>query len=261
MNRHNHDGVVFYRFRILEEFPEVVHGAFTRLGGVSAPPFATLNLGHTVGDAPESVDENHRRVCQVLDVAPSDLVSPHQVHGARVVRVTHAERGQVIPATDALITDQPGVTLLLRFADCLPILLYDPAHQAVGLAHAGWRGTVAGVARATVAAMREAFGSHPEDLVVGLGPAIGPCCYEVGPEVVRAVQAVLPKADGVFIPQPGGGVHLNLPEANWRQLVAAGVRHIEVAPLCTACNTGEWFSHRAEGGRTGRFGVAVVLKC
>jgi YfiH family protein len=150
---------------------------------------------------------------------------------------------------------------MLRFADCTPVWFYDPIQRAIGLAHAGWRGTVAGIVRETVAKMRTAFGCHPGDLIVGIGPAIGPCCYEVGPDVARAVARSFP-ADAPWLlePRSANRWHLNLWLANELQLQQAGVRHIHVAEICTACNTGEWFSHRAERGRTGRFGALIGMK-
>jgi len=288
--------VPFYTFPSLGAFPELIHAVSTRHGGVSKPPFATLNLTWAVGDDPEAVEENHRRLCAALGVPREALVSPRQVHSAEVRRVGAGDRGRFIPGCDALITDEPGVPLLLRFADCVPIFLYDPRRKAIGLAHAGWRGTVAGMAQAIVRAMAEAFGSRPGDLVAALGPAIGPCCYEVGPEVVAAVEAAFGPDNGLLSPpiwsvekasQPIEPIepmvplpnrfrlhrlnpsalpltckrlHFDLWAANECQLRAAGVECIEIAGLCTACHTDEFFSYRAENGRTGHHGALICLR-
>ena len=259
--------VPFYTFPSLSAFPGLIHAVSTRHGGVSRPPFATLNLTWAVGDDPEAVEENHRRLCAALGVPREALVSPRQVHGAEVRRVGASDRGRFIPGCDALITDEPGVVLLLRFADCVPIFLYDPRRKAIGLAHAGWRGTVAGIAQATVRAMTEAFGSRPGDLVTALGPAIGPCCYEVGPEVVAAVNTAFGPDNGLLshpVSNPyrltHKRAHFDLWAANERQLRAAGVVRIEVAGLCTACHTDEFFSYRAENGRTGHHGALICLR-
>ncbi|MGC9356374.1 MAG: peptidoglycan editing factor PgeF [Anaerolineae bacterium] len=234
------------------------HALLTRIGGVSEGAFTSLNLGSTVGDRPEAVAENHRRVFETFNVAREQVVSPHQVHGRQVAQVDASQGGTIVPATDALITNEPGVVLLLRFADCTPVLFYDPVQRAAGLAHAGWRGVASGVVPATVAAMGETFGTRPEDLWVGLGPAIGVEHYVVGPEVVDAVKATLPP-DSEIAQRHADSLHLNLPRAVEAQLRAAGVRRIVPSGIDTAGNTDEWYSHRAEGGKTGRFGVLVML--
>lgn len=182
MQRIAHRGLVWYRFA--GPGPAFEHALVTRLGGVSAPPFAALNLGSTVGDDPAAVAENHHRLWDALALSPEQVVSPHQVHGKRVAQVSTARGGCVIAETDAFITATPGLALLLRFADCTPVLLYDAMQRAAGLIHAGWRGVAAGVVPATVQAMTGAFGTRPATLWAGIGPAIGPEHYEVGREVV-----------------------------------------------------------------------------
>jgi len=252
--------LTYYQFSNLLPHTEIAHGIFTRLGGYSQAPWASLNTGHTVGDEPQAVQANHRLICQALGFHVQDIVSPYQVHGATVGIVDERDKGQVQPETDALITQTPGVLLMLRFADCTPIILYDPRQRVIGLAHAGWRGTVAQVVPATVQAMGDAFGCHSADLIAGIGPAIGPCCYEVGQEVADAVCQSLANGDQLLAHGTNGRWHLDLWAANAQQLRQAGVRQIETAQLCTACNVHEWFSHRAEQGKTGRFGALVGLK-
>lgn len=252
------DGVVLYRFDGLDGAEGVLHAVLTRIGGVSQGPYATLNLGHTVGDDLAAVEENHRRALNVLRLDPGQVVSPYQVHGARVGVVGPAHCGTVQPATDALVASVPAVPLLMRFADCAPVLLFDPVQRVVGMAHAGWRSVVAGVVEATVRTMRERMACDPGDLWAGIGPTIGPCCYAVGPEVAAAVEAACPPGAGV-VRDADGRVLLDLPAAVQAQLRAAGVRQIEGAALCTSCRVDEFFSHRAECGHTGRFGVAIEL--
>ncbi|HEY76614.1 MAG TPA: peptidoglycan editing factor PgeF [Thermoflexia bacterium] len=252
------NGIVRYRFETLDR-EDVVHAILTRLGGVSQGPFATLNLGHTVGDDLEAVKENHRRVFAALGIPRDCAVSPYQVHSANVRWVSQAHAGTVQPATDGLITGTPGLALLFRFADCVPVLLFDRTHRAIGLVHAGWRGAAKGVVAAAVKTFAHYVGSRPEDLWAGIGPAIGPCCYRVGSDVARAVARACP--DGVQITQrKDDGVYLDLPGAVRAQLAAAGVGKVEMSGICTACHTEEWFSHRAERGRTGRFGVVMMLR-
>jgi len=256
MYRQSADGIVFYQFEGLDG-AGLTHAILTRLGGVSQGPFATLNLGHTVGDDLNAVQENHRRVFALFGVERGQVVSPYQVHSAHIRPVGREHGGTVQSGTDGLLTTTPGLMLLFRFADCVPLLLWDPVHRAVGLAHAGWRGVARGVVRAAVEAFVRYIGSRPEDLWAGIGPAIGPCCYRVEPEVIAAVGATLAVAP------PGhrraDGLYLDLPGVVRAELEALGVRQIETSGICTACRTDEWFSHRAESGRTGRFGVLVML--
>jgi YfiH family protein len=258
--RQQSSGLVYYHFANLASRSEVVHGVFTRLGGVSRSPYESLNVGHLVGDAPQAVEANHDLICQSLGISRGDIVTAHQVHGSRVALVRTEDRGRVIPATDALITDTPGVALMLRFADCLPVLLYDPTRRVVGLAHAGWKGTVKGIAAKTALVMMDVYGSRPADIVAGLGPCIGPCCYQVGTEVIEAVKASFNDWQRLLRSQGDGSVHFDLWEANRRQLAGLGIEEIEVIQLCTACRTDEFFSHRAEGGCAGRFAVILGMR-
>lgn len=251
------DGIALYRFERLDG-GRVRHAVLTRIGGVSQGAFATLNLGHSVGDDPTAVEENHRRVFAALGLSRQQTVSPYQVHSANVRLVDKSHAGSVQPATDGLITMTPGVALFFRFADCAPLLLFDPVRRAVGLAHAGWRGAARGVVAAAVDAFTRSVGSRPGDLWAGIGPAIGPCCYQVGPEVAAAVAQACPNGTDM-IAERDGTLYLDLPGVVQAQLRRVGVQQIEMPGLCTACHTEEWFSHRAEGGRTGRFGVVVML--
>ena len=173
-------------------FPEeiAVHGLSCRRGGVSEAPWASLDLGLHVGDDPAAVIANRRRYLAALGLDASQLVTPEQVHGEAIARVGSREAGRgalsyadSIAQTDALITDEPGLPLLLCFADCTPILFLDPVHRAVGIAHGGWKGTVRRIAAKTVLRMQQEFGTRPEELLTAIGPSIGPCCYEIGPEV------------------------------------------------------------------------------
>lgn len=246
---------------------QVIHGVFTRLGGLSQGSFAGLNVGHTVGDDPGHVEANHRAIYRTLHVWPGGVVTAHQVHGDRVAVVSREDGGKILSETDALISNVPGLTLVLRFADCVPVFFYAPpgdpgvAVGAVGLAHAGWKGTVKRIAAKTAQAMCSSFGYEPEELHVGLGPAIGPCCFEVGPEVIEQVCAEFDAPVGLLShPHPNGKAHLDLWLANELQLREIGVTHIETMDICTCCHRDEFFSHRGEGGRTGRFAALIGLR-
>ena len=250
--------VAFYRFVEMAAYPHLVHAVFTRQGGFSQGPFASLNVGHTVGDDLEVVEANHELICRALGIARGDIVTGHQVHGSRVVVASREDKGRVFPATDALITHEAGVFLMLRFADCVPLFFYDPLHMVVGLAHAGWRGTLERLACKVVGVMRRVYGTCPADLVVGIGPSIGPCCYRIGEEVAELVRRAFPRWP--VLAWREGGFRFDLWEANRRQLVELGVQRIEVARMCTCCRHKEFFSHRADGGKTGRFAALMGLR-
>lgn len=254
-------------------FPEeiAIHGLSCRGGGVSKAPWASLDLGLHVGDNPDDVVENRRRYLSALGLDASRLVTPEQVHGEAIKRVGRAEAGRgalsyadSIAKTDALITDVPGLPLLLCFADCTPILFLDPVHRAVGIAHGGWKGTVRRIAAKTARRMQQEFGTRPEDLLVGIGPSIGPCCYEVGPEVERQFDEAFPghRAELFSHPDAEGGTHLSLWAANRLQLEEVGVlpEHIDEARTCTACHHDDFFSYRADGGKTGRLAAVIALR-
>lgn len=257
MQRLEDGGVVFYQFAGLQN-DRLRHGIFSRLGGVSQSPWDSLNVGAFVGDDPEAVRINHQRVYRLLDLPPERRATARQIGGARVAHVTRRGVGQTYAGTDSLLTDLPGVPLIMRFADCLPIILHDPVRGVVGIVHAGWKGTVGRIAEATVQSMTGHYGCRPADIRAGIGPGIGPGCYEIGPDVGQLVRQRLP-FPGLLDPSGNGKAHLDLWEANRALLARAGVGKIEIAGICTACDTESWFSHRAEKGRTGRFAAVVAL--
>jgi YfiH family protein len=256
--RKANNGVVWYEFEELKD-QGVTQAFLTRLGGASAPPFDTLNLGHTVGDDLAAVEENHDRAFAALGLRREQIVSPYQVHGTHVRLVNQAHTGTTQPATDGLLTATPGVALLLRFADCVPILLFDPKQRAAAMVHSGWKSTAGNIAAAAVEAFARHAESKPEDLWAGVGPAIGPCCYEVGEEMADTISQISP--EGIeALQRRDGGLYLDLPGLVQAQLAEAGVKQVVMSGICTACHTEEWFSHRAENGRTGRFGALVMLE-
>ena len=259
---HYHDlPTPYYTFPALDAFPELFHAVFTRRGGVSPAPWDSLNLGWTVGDDEARVEENYRRVAAVVGVSRSALTTTWQVHGNRSLEADAEHRGGSLGKADGLITQTPGIPLLQRYADCTPILVYDPVHRAVGIAHAGWQGVVKRTAEALVLAMHQAYGSQPAELVGAVGPAIGPCCYEVGPEVVAAIRSSQNDPDQLLRPSSRAGhAYLDLWQANARQLQDAGLQKVEVAGLCTSCHTDIFFSHRGDNGRSGRFAAVVMLR-
>ncbi|HET6846470.1 MAG TPA: peptidoglycan editing factor PgeF [Anaerolineales bacterium] len=251
-------GLRYYQFDIFP--PGLSQAVFTRRGGVSPQPWDTLNVGGTVGDDAERVGENRMRSFAALGRSLDSMFDVWQVHSADVV-VAAAPRppGDTHHKADVILTREPGVTLYMRFADCVPVMLYDPLHAAIGLAHAGWLGTVRGASRAAVAAMQAEFGSRPGDILAAIGPSIGPDHYEVGADVLEQVAGAFGKDAAGLIETRNERSYLDLWAANRLQLQNAGVKQIEISGVCTACHTDDWFSHRAEKGRTGRFGALLAL--
>jgi hypothetical protein len=266
MRRRNADGVPYFSLAAWDASSVIAHGFFTRIGGVSPPPFASLNGGRRGGDSPDHVRENRKRAASALSISAEQIIWPSQVHGDRLWLVSEY-RPRVFgsedpPEADGLFTQDRGVFLGILTADCVPIFLYDPRRPAVGIVHAGWRGTEKGIAGKAVRKMREAFGSRPPELLAALGPAVGPCCYVVGEEVARAFVERDPQTGPFLHPQGPRQWKLNLAGINRHQLVSEGVAHrnITVLSLCTCCRTDLFFSVRAEGEPTGRQMAVVGLR-
>ncbi len=247
----------------------LVHGISTRFGGTSQPPFAAMNLALHVGDDSAAVCQNRQIFCESLGVSAESLCTPEQVHGEYIARVTRKDAGRgskvyadALPQTDALITNEADIPLMLCFADCTPILFFDAQHHAIGMAHGGWRGTIKKIAQKTLLAMQREFGTCPADCLVGIGPSIGPCCYEVGDNVAQQFCDVFPKYRDVIVRENDHHIHLDLWAANQLQLEEVGVlpSHIDKADACTVCNPKVFFSYRAEKGKTGRIGAIISLR-
>jgi polyphenol oxidase len=257
---HQTDSLRTYSFDALDE-SGLVHAVFTRQGGLSASPWDSLNLGGTVGDDPAKVKANRLLAFQAMGRDPNSLYDAWLVHSANVVCADAPRDLNKLPEkADAILTDRPEVTLFMRFADCVPILLHDPVRQVAGVAHAGWLGTVRQVAGAAVRAMSDRYGCKVQDICAGIGPSIAAHHYPVGEEVVRQVRKVFGSDAASLLPSSNGAVQFDLWAANRLILEQNGVQQIEVAGLCTACHLEDWYSHRAEKGKTGRFGVLVALK-
>jgi polyphenol oxidase len=256
---YSNGSIRYFTFDLLDGYP-ITQATVTRRGGVSPHPWAALNVGGTVGDDAGRVSENRQRMFEALDLELTGAYDVWQVHSAEVVCTDRPRMpGETHLQADAILTDQPGVTLFMRFADCVPIFLYDPVRLVVGLAHAGWKGTIQNIPGRVVQTMEARYGCVPQDLLAGIGPSIGPDHYEVGEDVVAQVQRAF-GADAASLIVTGNGTqatHLDLWKANRLSLEQAGVEQIEIAGICTACNTEDWYSHRAEHGRTGRFGAVI----
>lgn len=228
---------------------DLVHGFFGRAGGISSEPWSSLNVSSVVGDDPLAVEENWHRVRATLRGLP--VVRMQQVHGNRVVHVRVAD--QDVGEADGLLTEKPGLALAVLTADCVPIFMIAPEQQVAMALHAGWRGTAAGVVRAGVDLAERELGIAPDEWQAALGPSIGGCCYEVGPEVLSAIEERWGPMPSAW-QERNGRPRLDLRKANRLILAAIGVpddRIHDVGP-CTSCARADYFSHRAESGRAGR---------
>lgn len=256
---HTVNGLRFFSFASFDRYG-ITNAIFTRHGGVSEKPWDSLNTGGTVGDDPIAVRENVQRMFHAVNRVFGSRYDGWQVHGDTVMRVDNPRpEYQSHMKTDGLITDKPDVTLLMRFADCVPVLLYDPRNKAVGIVHAGWKGTVLQIAAKAVRRMQEGYGSRPSEVVAGIGPSIGPADYQVGEEVVAAARDSFgSSAESILIPM-NSGYHFDLWQANRISLETVGVREIEIAGISTFSGVNDWFSHRKENGKTGRFGAVIAL--
>lgn len=247
---------------------ETAHGFSTRLGGVSEGYLASLNLGCHRGDAPENLRENYRRFCAATGVDVGRVVMTNQVHG---VEVRAVEEGDVKPdllgptpfAADGLITDRPGITLVIFTADCVPILLFDPVRRVVGACHAGWRGTAGAIGRVAVEAMVSRYGCAPANIRAAIGPAIGPCCFETDADVPAAMEASLGALAAPFIRTVSPGRYrVGLTDINRAILLQAGLleRLIDVSQDCTCCRHDRYWSHRYTNGLRGSQGAVIMLE-
>jgi YfiH family protein len=234
--------MAIFQSGLLAGFP---HGFTTRAGGASSGPFATLNLGGAVGDDPAAVAENWARLERETGLR---FARVRQVHGAHAVRAD----APMAPAqeADVVVTRAPGVAACVSIADCVPVLLADPETGAVAAVHAGWRGTIARAAAEGVRALGREAGAPPSRLLACVGPSIGPCCYEVSPDLADRFRAEL----GAETVRDGRAPHLDLWRANVAVLRAEGLapERIEVLARCTSCEREHFFSHRRDAGRTGR---------
>lgn len=246
----------------------VRHAFTTRCGGVSRGPFRWLNLGWHVEDDPAAVQENRRRLLEVLCLPPEKLITAHQVHGTevRVVEEEDVKRregpaGENFVGVDALVTAHPGLVLTVFVADCLPILLLDPRRKAIAAVHAGWRGTAGRAVVHAVETMQKYFGTEAGDCLAALGPAIGPCCYRVGDEVAAIFRRNYAGWRDFLCPAEGGGWRLDLWEANRQALQEIGMAdsNLSLSKMCTACHPELFYSHRRDGGRTGRMAALIGL--
>lgn len=245
----------------------VSHGISTRLGGVSTGVWASLNLGFHRGDPGPNVSENYRRFTSALGIPLSNTVFSAQTHTVNLRRVYPSDRGKGIGPTDirqtdGLYTNEPDVALVTFYADCIPLLFLDPVKKAVAASHSGWRGTAAEIGRLTVEALIKEFGCDPGDILAGIGPSIGPCCFETDAPVAREFLKNPAWKPYVSEPFGAGKYKIDLWRVNKQILLDAGLRpgHIDCEPLCTCCNENLFYSHRRDGEKRGTMAAVICLK-
>ena len=256
-------------FPAFEETGLVRHLSTTREGGVSEGYFATTNISYTIGDPYENVIENFRRIGKVLNVPVEKMVCTQQTHttNVRYVDENDCGRGTIrhreYKDIDGLMTDIPGICLVIYSADCVPLFFLDPVKKAIAMSHSGWRGTVDLMAVETAEKMKEKFGTDPKDLICGIGPSICQKCYEVSEDVIERFRSTFDKKDfdRIFYGKENGKYQLDLWEANRLAFLMAGVKmeNIHIGGVCTCCNSKQMFSHRATGGKRGLHGSFMVL--
>ena len=261
------NGVTFFSSDGMDAAGGAAHGFSTRLGGVSEGMWASLNLGASRGDDPDHVRENYRRFFAAIGADGKRLAMTNQVHGGQVRCVTTADvHGDPCEKAgyeaDGLMTDLPGVTLVVYSADCIPILFYDPARRVIAAVHAGWRGTAAGIASQAVERMRDVYGCRPGDILAAVGPGIGPDCFETHEDVPNAMTAALSTAVLQHIKiKENGKFAVDLKGINAMRLEQAGLdrSHIAVSQLCTSCRSELFWSHRKLGTNRGSMAAAIQL--
>lgn len=261
--------VPYLTYNSLSEIKFINHAFSTRLGGVSVGEFTSMNMAFNRGDNPESVTENYKRICKSAGFDFDSLTASAQDHNTFVRAVTSENKGvgiykpRDLHSVDALITNEKGVTLVTYYADCTPLFFVDTKKKAIGLAHAGWRGTVGRIGEKVVKKMTELYGTNPDDIIAAIGPAISVCCYEVDKPCADNFYALSDLDSSRFVfPKDNGKYMIDLLETNRQILVAAGVKNenITVSDVCTNCNSELLWSHRATKGKRGTMSAFMCIK-
>lgn len=261
------NGVKYIKFSVFDQNVSAIYT--TRFGGVSKGRYAAMNMSFSNGDDPKKVLQNYKRLCECEEINHHNLVFSKQEHTDNIRIVTQEDIGKGITkrrdfgAVDALISNIKDCGLVTQYADCIPLLFYDPVRRVIAAAHGGWRGTVAEITRKTVEKMTERFGCNPADMVAAIGPGICKDCYEVDQNVtiplkrlngLNLTKCLTPISEYKFL--------LDLKEVNRQMMVGAGIKpeNIEVSPLCTCCNSHIFHSHRATGGHRGNNAAIIYLR-
>jgi polyphenol oxidase len=266
----NNPSITIYRFSNLINFDQINHFISNRKGGYSKPPYESLNIGFNTADDEETILQNRQILGESIGVPMYRFTFADQTHSGNVTIVSadmkgrgSQERSDSIADTDALITNEPGICLVAMMADCVPLLLFDPVKNVIGVVHAGWRGIIRKVAKNAIARMKKEFGSKASNILVGIGPSIGPCCYEIGEDVEIAIKETFDKTNQLLLKKPKKDKkHLDIWKANIDQLVCSGVplENIETSNICTSCESDTYYSSRKGIGITGRFAAGIMIR-
>lgn len=263
------NNLMLFKSSVLEAQPGLIHGFSSRGGGYSNGGYSSLNLGLAGEDKPEHVRKNRMLFIDTLGIRPNQVVCGQQVHSTNIVCVGKREGGRgflnamdALPETDGLVTNQSGVALMTLYADCVPILFYAPIHHVIGVCHCGWRGTVGEIAKKMVDIMVKNYECMPSNICAAIGPSISKMVYEVDRPVLETFYQTFSFADRVITKTDTEHGMLDLWEANRLQLLEAGILdfHIDVSGLCTFQNRQMFFSHRGDGGKTGRNAAVLMMQ-
>ena len=265
---HGTHNPLYITFPLLDSIPFVKHAFTTRFGGVSKGMYSSMNMSFTNGDNREDVLENYRIICQHTGIDINKIVLSHQTHTNNVLCVTKDDCGTGVTKPsfsdiDGLITNEPGVALVTQFADCTPLLFCDPVKKVIATSHAGWKGTVKLIGKVTVEKMVNEYGCDPKNIIAGIGPCIGKCCYEVDDPVYNEIVKIpFLNLDKILSPKDNGKYMLDLVETNRQILIHSGIKaeNIDVSDICTCCNSNSLHSHRATKGKRGNLAAIIELK-
>ncbi len=267
MELENQQGAPYFYYPRLREYDFIKHGFSTRLGGVSEDECTSMNLSYAREKSVENVKENYNRICKSIGVNPDKLAFSNQIHSNKIAVVTkdnYSSYNHVYKNADGLITNVQGICLVTMYADCVPLYFVDPRKKAIGLSHAGWRGTVDKISVETVVAMKQKYDSKPEDIIVAIGPSICQECYEVSEDVIREVQKEFDQSlwSRIYFKNSTDKYQLNLWEANKASLMESGIleENIIITNVCTCCNSELLFSHRASQGKRGNLAAFLSMK-
>jgi len=270
-NNLSNNGMFLFSFASLAKHQEIIHFITNRKGGYSKKPFNELNLAFHVGDDFDNVLKNRTSLADYLNIPLNNFTTANQVHGTNITIVDDKMKGlgskdltSAIPGTDALLTDQLNVCLLIFVADCVPIIVYDIKKKVIGLIHAGWKGTAGLITEKVIKTMKSHWNCEPKNILCGIGPSIGSCCYEVGAEVRDKIKEVYDESDTMVFTNSTNKdkVYFDLWKANKIQLLKCQIPadNIEIAEICTYCDSNLFFSSRKDHGVTGRFAAGIMLK-
>ncbi len=263
---HVSEDLIYYTYKLFEPFPHITCVTSTRLGGVSQGPLRSLNLSTRVGDEERHINENRSRLCRVMNIESETVIQAQLVHRNNIeIIAEQSPRGfsYKFPETDGLVTDVVHRPLFIPVADCAAVAFFDPQKHVIGMLHSGWKGVVQRIIPAMIQTMHTTYGSDPSDILVGVSPCLGPCCYEVRQDFIATFTEAFPtKAKQFFLPQTDDTMHFDMWAALCWQLEESGIlpAHIEGPTICTACHVDEFYSHRKEHGKTGRFASVIVLR-